>query len=41
VKGRTIGETHTPAAFNVLVNHLRGLGLDVLLGRGATPEETI
>lgn len=34
VKGRPIGETHTPAAFNVLVNHLRGLCLDVVLGKG-------
>ncbi len=34
VKGRPIGEMHTPAAFNVLVNHLRGLCLDVILGKG-------
>jgi DNA-directed RNA polymerase subunit beta len=33
VKGRPIEHTHTPAAFNVLVNHLRGLSLDVILGR--------
>jgi DNA-directed RNA polymerase subunit beta len=33
VKGRPVGETHTPAAFNVLVNQLRGLALDVILGR--------
>ena len=35
VKGRPIGEMHTPAAFNVLVNHLRGLCLDVILGKGS------
>ncbi len=34
VDGRPIGESHTPAAFNVLVNHLRGLALDVVLGKG-------
>ncbi len=34
VKGKDIGESHTPAAFNVLVNHLRGLCLDVILGKG-------
>ena len=33
VHRRPIGEMHTPAAFNVLVNHLRGLSLDVILGR--------
>ncbi|MBI3573479.1 DNA-directed RNA polymerase subunit beta [Candidatus Kaiserbacteria bacterium] len=33
VKRRPIEQTHTPAAFNVLVNHLRGLCLDVILGR--------
>jgi DNA-directed RNA polymerase subunit beta len=33
VKRRPIEHTHTPAAFNVLVNHLRGLCLDVILGR--------
>jgi DNA-directed RNA polymerase subunit beta len=33
VKRRPITEMHTPAAFNVLVNHLRGLALDVILGR--------
>ena len=40
VKGRPIGEMHTPAAFNVLVNHLRGLALDVILGKG-TPQEDV
>ncbi len=40
VKRRPIEQTHTPAAFNVLVNHLRGLCLDVILGRkdGSEPE---
>ncbi|MBV9349661.1 MAG: DNA-directed RNA polymerase subunit beta [Patescibacteria group bacterium] len=33
VKRRPIETTHTPAAFSVLVNHLRGLCLDVILGR--------
>lgn len=41
VKGRPIGEMHTPAAFNVLVNHLRGLALDVILGKGAPQEDTL
>ena len=40
VKGRTIGEMHTPAAFNVLVNHMRGLGLDVILGKGTPKDES-
>ena len=29
VRGERIGHPHTPAAFNVLVNQLRGLSLDV------------
>ncbi len=29
VSGRRIEETHTPATFNVLVRHLRGLGIDM------------
>ncbi len=33
VKGGTIGHQHTPAAFNVLLHHLRGLALDVKLTR--------
>ena len=41
VKGKPIGEAHTPAAFNVLVNHLRGLALDVVLGKGTPQEDTI
>ena len=31
VRGEKIGHPHTPAAFNVLVNQLRGLALDVKL----------
>ena len=31
VKGRPIEHTHTPASFSVLLNHLRGLCLDVIL----------
>jgi DNA-directed RNA polymerase subunit beta len=34
VRGERISHPHTPAAFNVLVNQLRGLGLDVDLRRG-------
>ncbi len=33
VRGESIGHPHTPAAFNVLVNQLRGLSLDVDLKR--------
>jgi len=40
VKGRPIEHTHTPAAFNVLVNHLRGLSLDVILGKNNPDEFT-
>ena len=29
VSGKRIQETHTPATFNVLVRHLRGLGIDI------------
>jgi len=29
VSGRRIEESHTPATFNVLVRHLRGLGIDI------------
>ena len=29
VSGKRITETHTPATFNVLVRHLRGLGIDI------------
>ena len=33
VRGERISHPHTPAAFNVLVNQLRGLSLDVKLSR--------
>jgi DNA-directed RNA polymerase beta subunit len=33
VRGEQIGHPHTPAAFNVLVNQLRGLSLDVRLDK--------
>ena len=33
VRGERIGEPHTPAAFNVLINQLRGLALDIELKR--------
>lgn len=33
VRGERISHPHTPASFNVLVNHLRGLALDVDLKR--------
>ncbi len=41
VKRKPIELSNTPAAFNVLVNHLRGLCLDVILGRndGSDSEE--
>lgn len=32
IKGRNITQSNTPASFNVLVNYLRGLSLDVSLG---------
>jgi DNA-directed RNA polymerase subunit beta len=32
IKGRNISQSNTPASFNVLVNYLRGLSLDVALG---------
>ena len=36
VSGKRITETHTPATFNVLVRHLRGLGIDVEFLGGST-----
>lgn len=33
VKGEKIQEPHAPASFNVLLNNLRGLGLDIELYR--------
>jgi DNA-directed RNA polymerase subunit beta len=29
IKGHPIGEPNVPASFNVLVNNIRGLGLDI------------
>jgi DNA-directed RNA polymerase subunit beta len=29
VKGERMGEPNTPASFNVLLNNLRGIGLDI------------
>ena len=40
VRGEKIGHPHTPAAFNVLVNQLRGLSLDVDLKREEREERT-
>ena len=40
VRGEKIGHPHTPAAFNVLVNQLRGLALDVKLTRDEMPKRT-
>ncbi len=40
VRGEKISHPHTPAAFNVLVNQLRGLALDVKLERAERPERT-
>jgi len=37
VRGEKISHPHTPAAFNVLVNQLRGLALDVKLDKTETP----
>ena len=41
VKGEEIQNTNTPASFNVLLNNLRGLALDVELKKtsGSTNEE--
>jgi DNA-directed RNA polymerase subunit beta len=38
VRGEKIGHPHTPAAFNVLVNQLRGLALDVRLEKADRPK---
>ena len=38
VRGEKIAHPHTPAAFNVLVNQLRGLALDVRLERAERPK---
>jgi DNA-directed RNA polymerase subunit beta len=37
VRGEKIGHPHTPAAFNVLLNQLRGLALDVRLEKEEVP----
>lgn len=39
VKGRIIEHANTPASFSVLINHLRGLCLDVILGKEAGTDE--
>jgi len=39
VKGRDIEHSNTPASFSVLLNHLRGLALDVVLGREEGEDE--
>lgn len=39
VKGEKIGHPHTPASFNVLLNNLRGLALDVLLKKPDSEHE--
>ncbi|PIR85448.1 DNA-directed RNA polymerase subunit beta [Candidatus Kaiserbacteria bacterium CG10_big_fil_rev_8_21_14_0_10_45_20] len=42
VDGRPIENSHTPASFSVLINHMRGLCLDVILGHeeGKEPSNT-
>lgn len=40
VRGEKIGHPHTPAAFNVLVNQLRGLALDVKLTKDEPPRRS-
>ena len=39
VKGEKIPEPHLPASFNVLLNNLRGLSLDVELKKDAESKE--
>lgn len=41
IKGRNIEQTNTPASFNVLVNYLRGLSLDVKLGSRSFTDVTV
>jgi DNA-directed RNA polymerase subunit beta len=41
IKGRNITQSNTPASFNVLVNYLRGLSLDVSLGERSFTDVTI
>jgi DNA-directed RNA polymerase beta subunit len=38
VKGNEISTPSTPASFNVLINNLKGLGLDVELMSESRPE---
>jgi DNA-directed RNA polymerase subunit beta len=38
VKGQPITEVNTPASFNVLLNNLRGLALDVIIKKGEEEE---
>jgi DNA-directed RNA polymerase subunit beta len=40
VRGEKISHPHTPAAFNVLVNQLRGLSLDVRLDKEEAPKRS-
>lgn len=40
VRGEKISHPHTPAAFNVLLNQLRGLALDVRLEKEEAPRKT-
>ncbi len=40
VKGEKIGEPNTPASFSVLLNNLRGIGLDIELGKDQRSEPT-
>jgi DNA-directed RNA polymerase subunit beta len=40
VRGEKISHPHTPAAFNVLVNQLRGLSLDVRLDKEEAPRRS-
>ena len=37
VSGKRIEESNTPATFNVLVRHLRGLGIDIEFMEGSSP----
>jgi DNA-directed RNA polymerase subunit beta len=39
VKGEPIKESNLPASFNVLLNNLRGLGLDVELRKADKDED--
>ncbi|KND49056.1 MAG: DNA-directed RNA polymerase, beta subunit [Parcubacteria bacterium C7867-005] len=41
VKGEKIAEPNTPASFNVLLNNLRGLGLDIELKKKKKPIEDV